>query len=150
MRKRSRTLRIVPPLHRATHAVGLYLHQLRTGVTQGEAHILAQLGAEGPMTVGALHAAFGHRRSTLTSILDRLASVGYVARDVHADDRRSFLVSLTAAGRSKALEIHRALTEIESRVCAAASAADLAGFEAVVTAIQHAAAPATGAKRGRR
>lgn len=139
MRKRTEPLRLVPPLHRATHRVGLYLQALQLGVSQGEAHVLAQLEAEGPATIAALHAAFAHRRSTLTSILDRLVAAGLVRREVHADDRRSFLVSLTARGHSLGRQIHGALASLEARAGSRLRAADLAGFEAVVEALQDAA-----------
>jgi DNA-binding MarR family transcriptional regulator len=138
MRDRTERLRLVLSLHRATHRVGLYLQATRLGLSQGEAHVLAQLAAEGPSTISALHAAFAHRRSTLTSILDRLAAAGLVRREVHADDRRSFLVSLTPRGRSVARKVHDALASLEARVAKRVGAVDLAGFEAVVEALQSA------------
>ena len=136
MRNRSDTLRLVPPLHRATHRVGLHLQALQLGVTQGEAHVLAHLQAAGPSTISTLHAAFAHRRSTLTSILDRLEAAGLVRREVHAGDRRSFLVRLTPRGRVKAREVHAALFDLEARVARRVREADVAGFEAVVEALQ--------------
>jgi DNA-binding MarR family transcriptional regulator len=68
-------LRLVPPIHRATHRIGLYLADLREhGLSQGEAHILAHLATSAPATIADLHAGLAHKRSTLTSILDRLTS----------------------------------------------------------------------------
>lgn len=138
MRERIKRLRLVPSLHRATHRVGLYLHAARPGLSQGEAHVLAQLAAEGPSAISALHAAFAHRRSTLTSILDRLDAAGLVRREMHTGDRRSFLVSLTPRGRSIAREVHDTLANLEAHVAKQVSAADLAGFAAVVDALQSA------------
>ena len=41
-------LRFVLPIHRATHRIGLYLAALREeGLSQGEAHILAELSHPG-------------------------------------------------------------------------------------------------------
>jgi len=72
-------LRLVPPIHRATHRVGLYLADLRDdGLSQGEAHILALLATAAPATIAELHRGLAHKRSTLTSILDRLAERGFV------------------------------------------------------------------------
>jgi DNA-binding MarR family transcriptional regulator len=139
MRNRNDRLRLVPPLHRATHRVGLYLQSTRLGLSQGEAHVLAHLAAEGEATVAALHAAFAHRRSTLTSILDRLVAAGLVRRDVHADDRRSFLIRLTPRGRTLARKVHQALARLEEQVAKRVGAADVAGFSAVVEALQAAA-----------
>ena len=45
----SMALRLVPPIHRATHRIGLYLADLREhGLSQGEAHILAHLATSAP------------------------------------------------------------------------------------------------------
>jgi DNA-binding MarR family transcriptional regulator len=136
MRKRTKKLELVLPLHRATHGVGLYLQALHLEVSQGEAHVLAQLAAEGASTISALHSAFAHRRSTLTSILDRLVAAGLVQRDLCEDDRRSFLISLTARGHALANRIHEALATLEAKVARRVGKDDLAGFEAVVAALQ--------------
>jgi len=68
-------LRLVPPIHRATHRIGLYLADLRDeALSQGEAHILALLATAGASTIAELHRGLSHKRSTLTSILDRWRS----------------------------------------------------------------------------
>lgn len=139
MSARPKSLRLVPPLHRATHAVGLFVRSLQLGVSQAEGHILAHLMAEGPSTVAALHAAFAHRRSTLTSILDRLAEAGFVERGVVEADRRTFLISLTPRGGALAAKVHSALAGLEAAVSEQVSAAELAGFHAVVEALAAAA-----------
>ena len=108
---------------------------------------MAQLESEGPSTISALHSAFAHRRSTLTSILDRLVAAGLVQREVDSNDRRSFLISLTGRGRLLARKIHRALANIEADVGRRVRAADLAGFEAVVEALQ---AAAQASRRGKK
>ena len=141
MRKRNDSLRLVPPVHRATHRIGLYLQGRRDlGVSQGEAHVLAHLWDAGPCTVGRLHAAFAHRRSTLTGILDRLEAAGLVRRELRPADRRSFLVTLTPRGRSRARRVRAALGELEARVARRVSPAELAGFEAVARALAQEAA----------
>src|SRR5207248_381187 len=93
-------LRFVSPIHRATHRIGLYLADLREyGLSQGEAHILAHLATSGPTSIAELHRGLAHKRSTLTSILDRLEARGFVTRQVAAIDRRTFIVTPTARGR---------------------------------------------------
>jgi DNA-binding MarR family transcriptional regulator len=139
MRKRTSTLGLVPPLHRATHRVGLFLQATGLGPTQGEAHVLAHLHAEDGASIAALHAAFAHRRSTLTGILDRLEAAGLIRREVHQHDRRSFLIHLTPRGRTLARKVHAALAGLEDDVAARVTAADLAGFAAVVEALREAA-----------
>src|SRR5678816_2098305 len=93
-------LQLVPFVHRTTHRIGLYLEAAETplGLSQGEAHLLAHLAEAGPCSVAELHRAFAHKRSTLTSYLDRLEARGDVTRDVRPEDRRSFTVRLTRGG----------------------------------------------------
>src|SRR5262249_1256713 len=113
---------------------------------QGEAHVLAELAAAGQASVAALHAAFAHRRSTLTSILDRLERRGLLRRALHPADRRSFLIVLTARGRSLARPVHEALAGLEAAALRRVRPAEQAGFEAVLQALQQAAKDA--ARRG--
>ena len=110
-------LLLIPAIHRATHRIGLYLTLLpEHGLSQGEAHILAHLAQSGPATVGALHKALAHKRSTLTSILDRLVERGFAARETDTEDRRTFLVSLTRKGKRVAIKTRRHLLDLEMAV----------------------------------
>jgi DNA-binding MarR family transcriptional regulator len=63
-----------------------------------------------------LHRAFAHKRSTLTSVLDRLDARGLITRESSKTDRRSFVIRLTAAGKKKAVRIHRQLEALEAQV----------------------------------
>ena len=130
-------LSLVPPLHRATHRVGLLLQATRPALnlSQGEVHLLAELHEAGPRTVGELHRAFAHRKSTLTGILDRMEARGLVKRRLREEDRRSFSVELTAKGRVAAERAHRRLAQLEEAVRKVVSAEDLRGFAAVVDAL---------------
>lgn len=130
-------LTMVPPVHRAAHRIGLFLAATRPslGLSQGEAHLLAELHAAGSASVGALHRAFAHRRSTLTGILDRLEQRGLVRRRLRPEDRRSFVVEPTARGRAAAARAARRLAALERAVRKRVSAADLRGFAAVVEAL---------------
>jgi DNA-binding MarR family transcriptional regulator len=107
----AKQLRLIPEVHRATHRIGIYLDGL--GITQGEGHILSQLAASGDSTIAELHRALAHRRSTLTSILDRLAEQRLITRESDPKDRRSFIVRLTKKGKSVAARVHRGLVNIE-------------------------------------
>ena len=130
-------LSLVPPVHRATHRIGLLLAGTRPalGLSQGEAHLLAELHESGPCTVGTLHRAFAHRKSTLTGILDRMEERGLVRRRLREEDRRSFSVELTPRGRDAAARAHQRLAQLEGAVRRRVSAADLRGFLAVVEAL---------------
>ncbi len=129
-------LRLVPPIHRAAHRIGLYLAALREQeLTQGEAHIMAHLSASGPATVGELHAVLAHQRSTLTSILDRLDRRGLITREVGPHDRRTFVVDTTPRGKKVAAQVLRHLKALEEAVTRRVTEKDLQGFLRVVAAV---------------
>jgi DNA-binding MarR family transcriptional regulator len=130
-------LRLVPSIHRATHRIGLYLSEAGPdGLTQGEAHILALLATAAPATIADLHRGLAHKRSTLTSILDRLADRGLITRTVATEDRRTFLVAPTAHGRAVAATVKRHLADLEQAVARRVTAADVTAFLKVVAAVE--------------
>jgi DNA-binding MarR family transcriptional regulator len=143
-------LRLVHPVHRATHQIGLYLDDLRErGLTQGEAHILALLAHSRRANVADLHRGLAHKRTTLTSILDRLAARGLITRAVGETDRRTFVVRLTAKGRRLAQRVQRHLSALERAVVCRVSAADMKGFDKVVAALEQEAHQRVGSRRAR-
>ncbi len=129
---------IVAPLERAVHAVAVALAPL--GITQAEAHVLARLG-RGPARIGDFHRAFGHKRSTLTAVLDRLEARGYVERTPDPADRRAVVVTLTPAGRPVAARVGRAVSRLERQIAAGCSAGDLAAFRRVADYVTSIASP---------
>lgn len=144
-------LRLVPPIHRATHRIGLYLADLkRHGLSQGEAHILARLARSSPATVGELHADLAHKRSTLTSILDRLVERGLVTRQVGVADRRTFVIDTTAKGQRVAADVRRHLAALEAAVGRQVTAAEINAFLKVLAAVEEEARKATLAAPTRR
>jgi len=115
----------------------LYLGELREQqLTQGEAHILALLAESSPATVTDLHRGLAHRRSTLTSILDRLADRGLITRNVGKSDRRTFVIDLTTKGRKLARRVKRHLTALENRVRGRVNQNDISGFSKVLSALE--------------
>ena len=146
-----RPLRLIPPVHRATHRIGLYLAGRQTeALSQGESHILALLAHVKPLTVGDLHHGLAHKRSTLTSILDRLEARALITRAVGAADRRTFVVTLTARGRRLARQVFDQMVELERAVAAQVSEGDVVGFSRVVRAIETEAHTRAAAARKRR
>jgi DNA-binding MarR family transcriptional regulator len=136
------TLRLIPRLHRATHQVGVFLDRMRDEfpVTQAEAHVLSFLCERGGRaSIADLHRSFGHKRSTLTSIVNRLEERGLVERAIHPDDRRSFMLTLTREGSRLARGVMAALQRLEVRATKKLDRAQLAAFEAVIAAIEAAA-----------
>jgi DNA-binding MarR family transcriptional regulator len=137
-------LRFVPPIHRATHRIGLYLADRRNGnLSQGEAHILALLATAAPATIAELHRGLAHKRSTLTSILDRLAERGLITREVGENDRRTFVITPTARGKTVARRVRRHLSDLERAIARHVTAGEIKAFLKVVTAVEDEAAART-------
>jgi DNA-binding MarR family transcriptional regulator len=131
------SLRLVPHIHRATHRIGLYLADLRDdGLSQGEGHILALLATSSPATIADLHRGLAHKRSTLTSILDRLAGRGFITREVGAHDRRTFVITPTTKGLQVARRVQRHLIDLEDAVGRRVTADDIRGFLKVAAAVE--------------
>ena len=130
-------LQFIHPVQRATHRIGLYVAELRElQLTQGEAHILALLAEKSPLTVAQLHRGLAHKRSTLTSILDRLAGRGLITREVGKTDRRTFVVGLTRTGEKLAQRVNRHLEKLETRVRRKVNASDITAFTKVLSALE--------------
>jgi MarR family transcriptional regulator, organic hydroperoxide resistance regulator len=125
-------------LQRATHRT---LHAL-TGVladldlTASEINTLANLADGRARNVRELALDTGTRATTLTGVLDRLERRGYLVRELDPADRRSFRLTLTGPGRVAARKVRAAVTDLEASALAGLSARQLAGYHAVVTALQ--------------
>lgn len=113
-------LTLIPAIHRASHAIAAFVDaEIRLRITQAEAHILAYLATTGAASVGQIYDAFGHKRSTLTSILNRLEDRGLVSCTVNETDKRSFIIGLTPEGQELADGIHNSLKALEDEVLSA-------------------------------
>ena len=128
---------MIVALHRATHAT---LHALGTrlaglDLSAPDINVLANLADGARRTVGALATATATRPSTLTSLLDRLIKRGYIARELDPADRRSFLISLTPAGRAVAEHAAAAIADLERQALATVTLAQRAGFHSVIDAL---------------
>ena len=89
------------PLYAATRAVTRAYGTLleKTGLTYPQyLALLALWGADGPMTVGELGARLRLDSGTLTPLLKRLESAGYVLRSRDPADERRVRVEVTDAG----------------------------------------------------
>ena len=129
-------LRLIPSIHRATHRIGLHLTKLADPrVTQAEAHILAHLAGYGDSTIAELHRAFAHKRSTLTSILDRLEARRLVTRRTSEQDRRTFVIRLTPEGKRAAKRVYDYMEAVERRLLKRLTPSQLASFTAVLEAV---------------
>ena len=81
---------------------------------------------------------FGQKPSTMTSMLDRLERDGWLVRAQREEDRRSFSVRLTPAGKREASRIRAAIRAFEMLIRRRVSAGDFEGFGRVMVAIDHA------------
>jgi len=128
-------LQLIFGIHRATHRIGLYIQGHASDVNQAEAHILCHLHEFADSTVASLHRAFAHRRSTLTSVLDRLDERGWITRESNPKDRRSFVIRLTPAGKKKAASVHRLLESLEASVLRSVDRSTIAKVNEIIGAI---------------
>ena len=131
---------VILALHRATHAT---LHALTTALADldlpaADIDVLAILADGAGRAVGALATATATRPSTLTSLLDRLIKRGYIARELDPADRRSFLISLTPAGRAVAEHAAAAIADLEREALPTVTPAQRAGFHTVIDALTEA------------
>ena len=125
-------------LHRTTHytlhALSAALADLSLGAA--EINALANLADRGALNVRELSAETGTRTTTLTGVLDRLENRGYLTRELDPSDRRSFRLPLTEAGQAAADRVRAAVTDLERAALARLSETQIAGFHAVVAALQ--------------
>jgi len=79
----------------------------RDGLTTARAHLLWELGQQGPTTQTALADALNVSARNVTGLVDALVAGGFVTREPHPTDRRAFLVSFTEHGAAvvKAMEV---------------------------------------------
>jgi MarR family transcriptional regulator, organic hydroperoxide resistance regulator len=127
-------------LQRATHRT---LHALTTALADlslsaAEINALANLGDGGTLNVRQLSERTGTRASTLTGLLDRLENRGYLTRELDPGDRRSFRLPLTETGQAAATRVLTAIADLERGALSGLSAEQIAGYHAVITALQEA------------
>lgn len=117
----------VASVHRAVHALGLYFDRAMDGqTTQAEGVVLLHLARAGESTINDVHRAFLHKRSTLTSVVDRLEDKGLVRRRIGEADRRNFALVLTPQGAKAATRVLQAVAALQDAVAAAPSHVDTA------------------------
>ena len=131
---------MVLALQRTTHytlrALSAALADLN--LSAAEINALANLGDDGTLSVRQLSERTGTRASTLTGLLDRLENRGYVARELDPADRRSFRLPLTESGQTVAARVLAAVADLEHKALSRLDATQLAGYRAVITALQEA------------
>jgi MarR family transcriptional regulator, organic hydroperoxide resistance regulator len=122
--------------HRTLHALSTALADLN--LSAAEINALANLGDAGTLNVRQLSDRTGTRASTLTGLLDRLENRGYLTRELDPADRRSFRLPLTETGQAAAARVLTAIADLERATLSRLSAEQIAGYHAVITALQEA------------
>ena len=107
---------LIIAIHRMTHQLAIALERGELGVDQPEAHVLSHLTENDEATVTEIHRTFGHKRSTLTSVLDRLEAKQMIERVVNAADRRSFIIRLTPTGRIAGRRVQAWMRKLEQDI----------------------------------
>ena len=122
--------------HHTLHALSAALADLN--LSAAEINALANLGEGGTLNVRQLSERTGTRASTLTGLLDRLESRGYLAR--RARPGRPPLVPAAAdqAGPGGVRPVLAAIADLERDALSRLDATQLAGYHAVVAALQEA------------
>src|SRR5579859_1080104 len=79
---------------------------IRTGVSLPQAIALQVIGtAKGAVTATQLASYMGQERQSMTGLIDRMESKGWIARVRDLPDRRAIRLELTTGGRDKLDEI---------------------------------------------
>jgi len=107
-------------------------------LTGPEAHVLGYVHSRPGSPLPELLRVFGFKRSTLTSILDRLDSRGLIRRKSSPKDRRSFLVHVTPTGRRTARRAQRVAVDLERRIAALVLPRDAAALDRLLDAVMRA------------
>jgi MarR family transcriptional regulator, organic hydroperoxide resistance regulator len=130
-------LEFLSPLHKASRQLSVYLEaQTRAfGISPPEGHLITYLHSYAPAPVGELVRVFGHKQSTLTSMLHRLEQAGWLRREINGRDRRSFLIHITPEGHALADQLGELWVALEANIRGHVTPAEVAGFHAVTRAI---------------
>jgi DNA-binding MarR family transcriptional regulator len=123
-------------VHGAYHALGRRL-QIATrehGLGVSESMVLAYLLRQPGCAAAVVLHALGLRRSTLSTMLDRLDRKGLIHRPRSAYDGRRLEIDLTPAGRIAAGIVDEVIREVEEELAEFTSPTQRRGAEAVFAA----------------
>ncbi|SNS31277.1 DNA-binding transcriptional regulator, MarR family [Sphingomonas laterariae] len=95
----SLTLRALRRVLRATEIGSRHL-AASTGLTPSQLLVLREIDAKDATTPGAVAQALQFSQATITTIVDRLAALGFVQRQRSARDKRQFHLSILPAGKA--------------------------------------------------
>lgn len=115
--------KLTQQLHRLNDAVGA-----RVELLPGDLEVLDMLGRDGPMSPRDITARTGIHPATLTGVLDRLESGGWLARQPDPDDRRRVIVEAILDRGGELMRLYGPMNKSISSICAAYSSDELAAI----------------------
>jgi DNA-binding MarR family transcriptional regulator len=108
---------------------GVVLHNTavaqRVGLGPSDSQFVSLLNLNGPLTPGRLAELTGLTTGTVTGVIDRLETGGFVRRERDATDRRRVLVTPDPNGMARLTEAYREHGDHMEAVLATRSASDL-------------------------
>lgn len=110
-------------LHRLNDAVGA-----RVELLPGDLEVLDMLGRDGPMSPRDITAKTGIHPATLTGVLDRLESGGWLTRQPDPDDRRRVIVEAILDRAGELMRLYGPMNKSISTICADYSPDELAAI----------------------
>ena len=128
--------KILSPFHRATRQISLYLGDNIKDLESEEGHALSYIAQYGPCPTGDIQRVIGARRSTITSMLNRLCDKGLVLRERDPNDARVLLLTVTKSGRKLAQKGELVALALENDIMSRLQAKDIAVFMRVVEAVE--------------
>ena len=111
-----------------------------TGMRQVLFGILSVVAANPGINQGNAGRALGIQRANMVSLVTDLVDRGLIARDVAADDRRAFALSLTEAGEAMVAACLQRIAEHEGQMLADLSAEERTTLIALLSRIERRAA----------
>lgn len=104
--------RLTHQLHRLNDAVGSHIDLL-----PGDLEVLDMIGRDGPMAPRDVTSATGIHPATLTGILDRLESGGWLTRRPDPTDRRRLIVEAVMDRGGEVARLYAPMTKALTRIC---------------------------------
>jgi MarR family transcriptional regulator, transcriptional regulator for hemolysin len=107
------------------------------GLTLSLASLLAYVAEFGPVNQTRAAEHLGQGRAATGSQVDRLQELGLIERRPDPDDRRVWMVAITAAGTAKATEVAEVDTVLRAALRSGISRAERQDLAAVLVRLQH-------------
>jgi DNA-binding MarR family transcriptional regulator len=129
-------------------AAGLAARHFPKGEHPRDAGILATLEASGPLSQQRLADSLNVNRTMMVKLIDGLERRGLVTRQRNPEDRRSYALFVTAAGREALLDMAPVMDRAEEELAERLDAAERERLMALLSALTGPAPPALAKRLG--